>query len=593
MSAYFLLFVSPLTRSEDFSWAHFRDYFPFDQYSYLAIASNVQAGDYRAVEPFTQTGANHYPRLYYIFLGTLSRILGADLVLTWQVTGVILQLLMVGAVSILCIRLTGLRWAGVIGFLPFTFGTFAWLESSGWYRALESHGVLWPAFGVLFTVNGESAALCIAVIAISAVIFAVQGSPSNRTRKILIVGSFGLVGLLANIQTYSFLASVYLLAFAFASYGLIVSRSRGGVLLSVMVTAAVLLLGPGIAGTAGPLVTLAAGAAGSIPGLLQVLKRHRSTFLLSAVALLALAMPTVLGTVLGRMSGDPFLTYREASSSNLGVPFSTGLAAAVIPLVVLALILAAGVISRNPFWISYASGSVIAWGIVSTNDLWGANQEPYRFWIDCFTIISATSVPVFAGVVVQSWRLREASEGWRRGEGGIRMPTRLALVAISSTCVVVALVISSLPDYFRFSEYVRAQGTVDMRTGQMEAASTVIQRSDPSESPAIKDQGVSPLMFDPCIDPLRLKYAAGAPIAFYNLGLAWPADEPGIRGLLRDRVDGRFDSAKALSAGVQFVVTDSSCVVDWTSSIRGSVVQRSAYESAEGSSEVRLWELDR
>lgn len=58
--------------------------------------------------------------------------------------------------------------------LPFLMGTFAWVGSDNWLHPLESHGVLWPSFGVLFTINGEAAALCLAIVSMCAVIYAVQ-----------------------------------------------------------------------------------------------------------------------------------------------------------------------------------------------------------------------------------------------------------------------------------------------------------------------------------------------------------------------------------------------------------------------------------
>lgn len=341
---------------------------------------------------------------------------------------------------------------------------------------------------------------------------------------VLIVGAFAVTGLLANIQTYSFLASVYLFAFAFACYGLMASRDRKGLLLSIALTAIVLVFGPALADKAGPLVILAGwrtrhaarpreGSQTTSRGIPSV--RCSSGHLRDADSPRHHPRPGEWGP-LPDLPGSVVEQSRRAPE--------TGLLAATIPAVLLVLIFIAGVVARNILWASYSAGVTVGWIIASTNDVWGANQEPYRFWIDCFTLVSATAIPIFAGMVLHFWRRRNVSVDHEttEGDGQQREPrTRPALVAVFSAFIVLALIGLSLPDYVRFSAYVKDRGTVEMVTDQMRAASSVTLPYRQAGSQDADDRQGSVVMFDPCIDPLRLKYAIQMPVAFYNLGLAW------------------------------------------------------------------------
>jgi hypothetical protein len=604
---YWILHVRPLTTSEGFSWGSFREYFPYDQYSYLAIAVNVKYGNLAAVEPFTETGTNHYPRLYYVILGLLSRLFDTDIITTWQLTGLAFQFVMVAAISWLLIRMTGLSIFGVLGFVPSIIGTFAVAAGGNWYHSLDNHAVLWGAFGVLFTLNGESAALCIAVTAICILIgvtfpFADGQAPiGSRARAATVTAVAAAVGVLANVQTYSFLTAVYLLLYTTAAYGLLTYGRKWHIFSSAGLLVAVLLGGNALTATTGPLMTLVAGLSPAAPGFLLVLLRYKATVIAACVSMALAASPTVIGTLLGLVEKDDFLTYRETSSNGLGVPALSGVLGAGVPLFMLLLILWAGVSQANKAWIAFAVGPVVAWPLVASNDLWGANQEPYRFWIDSFTLVSAAALPVLCHVAVRSWHhRREISEydltevGAPHASSGGRRKKSLIFVATGVTLVVAFAV--SLADYARFAAYVHENGTASFNDPQalaIKSATLPLTQTGSDLHMALDESGQASelVMFDPCISPFRVKALTGLPIAFYNLGLAWPSDESGIRDILMQRSQGTFAQQAAEEVQIHYLLTDTGCPTSWSGQVEGSKISDVAYDNGGKQATLTLWKL--
>lgn len=608
---YWVLQVRPLTTSAGFSWHNFRQYFPYDQYSYLAIAVNVKNGNMAAVEPFTETGTNHYPRLYYVFLGLLSRLINMDIIATWQVAGLAIQFVMVAAISWLLIRLTGNPVFGALGFVPSIVGTFAVAAAGNWHHSLDNHGVLWGAFGVLFTLNGESAALSIAVTAICLLIGVTfplldgRMQAGGKVRTAVVVVAAAAVGALANVQTYSFLTAVYLLVYSTGVYGLLKYGRKWHVALSLALLAAVLLGGTTIAAAAGPLVTLMTGLFAAAPGFILVLWRYKLPVIAACASLALAASPTILGTLLGLADKDDFLTYRELSSNALGVPLWTGVLGALVPLLMLGLIFWAGLAQGNKAWLAFSVGSVFAWPLVASNDLWGANQEPYRFWIDSFTMVTAAAVPVFCQIVVSSWRL------WREGRKqasevptpeGSESPATAGsggkpAVVVSTACVTVVVALAvSLSDYSKFSEYVHDYGTASFSDPQALAIkSAAMPLTEPGSDMRVtvdsKGQASELVMFDPCISPFRVKALTGLPTAFYNLGLAWPKNEKDIREILLQRSKGSFDQPAAEKVAVRYVLTDTGCPAGWQAHVDGAKVSEATYSNGGQSATITLWKV--
>ncbi|WP_144406434.1 hypothetical protein [Arthrobacter sp. SPG23] len=606
---YWCFLVLPLSTSRNFGWANFRNYFDHDQYSYLAIAVNVSRGNLDNVEPFTETGTSHYPRLYYVILGLTVRAFNADIIATWQVVGVAFQLAMVMTISWLFIRLTSRAALGIFGFVPSVVGVLAALISGRWFHPLDNHGVLWGTFGTMFTLNGEAAGMAIAVMAACLLVgftFPRSGGGTDvrqYSHAVIVVAAAVAIGMLANVQTYSFLTAVYFVSYIAATFGLTKFGNRWHAISSAAILFAVLLGGTFISGAVGPLAALVAGLAGAVPGILLLMRRYPALVWASAVGMAGAAAPTIVATLSGIAQHDDFLEYRELSSENLGVPFPIGIVGAAVPALFLGRIFWAGIKHNNKAWLSLAIGIAVAWPVVATNDLWGANQEPYRFWLDSFILATALSFPVLAQVLVtdassaKSARLAEtaitadgqmpsivAGEDAAKPRPSIRL-ARSRLLARAGGILVCGVLACSFLDYIGFAFFVHNQGTATFEDAQAGAISTVAQSMPDG------DGGI--ILTDPCIDPFRLKAVTGLPTAYYNLGLAWPANEPSFRGLLEDREKGSLDQRLAGQAGVDYVMIDSSCEADWQRQVNGTKVAETVYDTGGSEAAVTLWKIGR
>jgi hypothetical protein len=404
--------------------------------------------------------------------------------------------------------------------------------------------------------------------------------------------------MLANVQTYSFLTTVYFLSYTAAAYGLLKAGKRKHAVISAALLMAVLLVGHSIAEVLGPLAALVCGLAGAVPGTLLLLKRHPVVVGTSAVGLAAAAAPTILATLAGISQHDPFLEYRALSSENLGVPFPLGVIAAAVPALFLWIIFRAGIRNSNPAWLALSIGIAVAWPIIATNDLWGANQEPYRLWLDSFFLASAVSLPVLGQVLVRS------AEGLKSSKpAGESLPPSTPAVSGESAeelepsqskspllkraggILLWGVVSLSFLDYVGFAYFVHNQGTASFDDGQARAISATVDQ--------LPDKDLGSVLPDPCIDPFRLKTLTGAPTAYYNLGLAWPANEPSYRTLLEERENGFLDQQLAELAGVEYVMIDSGCEADWQGQVTGSVVGEGAYGNGASSETVTLWKIGR
>jgi hypothetical protein len=523
----------------------FRDYFVYDQLSYLSMVVNFARGDFASVEPFTETGRNTYPHLYYVVLGAFGHLTGIGPVAAWNIVGTALQAGLVAAIGIACIRVTGRASTGALGFAPLLLGTFAWTQGSGqWFWQMSSHAVIWGPFGVLFTLNGEAAALSVAGIAfLGALVPFLRGS-SRRARLVAMTLLAVVVGGLLNVHVYSFLATVFLSFYVVAAHAVLERPRRRLLVVSAVLVPVSLGLALVVAGAVGPLPAFVVGLLPTAPGLLATIGRTRGLALIPMGAALAATLPQIVTTVLASAAGDPFLSYRVASSKDLGVDLPLGPLAGAALIVPLVVILVAGIRARRTVWTAYAGGAMLAWALTSTNDLWLANQEPYRLWIDSFLLIAVTIVPVLLDVAVRT--LRAAADGPGTARAGAPRRARAVVAALAAAVVVVGAV--SAIDWARFFS---AGRDLDMITFD--------EPLDRAVAEVTVDATEGAIVAGPCLDPQIVKIDSGRAVAHYNLGMAWPADRDGVDAVRASAAEGRIDVEAARAAGVSWLVADSAC----------------------------------
>ncbi|GGF20534.1 hypothetical protein [Subtercola lobariae] len=548
-----------LWQRPDFSWSSFRSYFPGDQLSYMSMVTNAADGRLANVEPFTNTGNNTYPHLYYYVIGTVSRWVGLNPLEAWSVGGFIVQMVLVASIATAIYFVTRRWWMPVLAPVPFIIGAFATqLSNGGWYTSISSHAVLWGPFAVYYTLNGETVALSLCAVGLLLAL-ATYLRVTTRTRQtVLYCVSAAFIGLSANVQTYGFLVGVYLALFVIAAAALVYARRWLLVVVSLALIVVVALAGPFVAGHFGPLAALAFGVLPAAPGLIVLIVRFRLRAALPLIVLVAAASPQLIATVLGIVSKDPFLSYRVASSKDLGVDWR-GIVAAGAVLLPLLGILAAGIHRRVTLWMAFPIAAIAAWALTATNDLWGANQEPYRFWLDMFCLVSFVTVPVAAMVAVSYLRWPHRPDPAVADSRAVRTRRSAVSVVISLVvvllCAVVAVV--SLSDFRTFRNDYPLHAFLDYSTPRFAAIGELGKE--------VPKTGAGLLNSDSCIDMAGLKIVSdGAPVATFNGGMAWPINKDAVERVSDERLSGFQIATDAKEADVQWVMTDSACQpVDW------------------------------
>lgn len=554
----------PLRSIRTFAW--------HDQLGYLSMVANVADGDVSNTEPVTETGVNHYPRFYYTTVGLVAHALHLEPITAWNAVSLVLQVSAVVALSLCLVVVSRRAWAGFLAPLPFFAGVLAFSSplSDLWFRPLDSHAVLWGPYGVMFSNNGETAGICIIVIATSA-LAAVWLRPRRASVRVMtsIVAMLALGGL-SSFQTYSFLSGAYVVAYVAAALFLTrPGRRRWWIALTLATFPVLFVAGPLVSSAAGQLPALVFGLLPAVPGLVRGLVITRGLLAVYAAIFAAAALPQIVWTFSGVLQGDPFLSYRVASNVDLGVIRPETLVASTVVAVPLLVVLALAIHRRAATPAAVASAGVVVWVVLATNDVWGANAEPYRFWIDCF--LFGGILTLVAGAALIGGAEREAAP--RRVTVGV---TRALAVACA------ALYAVGLVDFVNFTGDPRMSETWNPDAPRA-AAATELARSTVDADDRL-------LLVDTCMDDRTVKATSGAPMAFYYLGMAWPTDREAIQAVMDDRETGSpISSDLASDAGVGWVLRDSACPthIEVTGG-QGTLVAERSY--GEGQT-LQLWRL--
>lgn len=517
----------------------FRGYFANDQLSYAAIARNAANGLFSPVEPLTETGASHYPSAWYQFLGFTSALTGLPVFQVWTILGLIAISGTLAFIGFLGYRFSHLAFAPLLPGLVLLTGTFSTLTSQNWFTALGSHAVIWGPFGTLFTLNAE--AIGLAAVTVSMGLLVLAGTQARRQDTWIFIAA-AILGALANVQTYTFLTGVSLAMFFLAAYTLLRHPSRTRLMATAACGGVLLATGTWIADAIGPLPLFVLLMATTLPAISPVIAQHRRTAMLTVVIFGVTASPQVIRTLLGLATGDEFLAYRQASSLDLSVDPGDALIAA-IPLLLIAGFTALALlgsrartdISRHQTFSALLIALAVGAIIMASNDRWGFNQEPYRFWLQ-YSIIALLLLSVTTAWALRTWP--SLTKPWQRAT---------ALVALAA----VLAWIGTLTDVFTFRAFANERGVLVIDDERGRILQQIVER----------EGGLT--LSSRCLDPQLLKLTTGAPVVWFNRGLAWPEN----RTLLDPLMDPNRSAALTLDdlvpANITRIVTDTACADEW------------------------------
>ena len=538
--------LSPVSNAD---WTKgFRAYFSNDQLSYAAIAVNSSQSIGSSAEPLTGTGVSFYPSGWYHFLGLVNNVTGVPVNLLWQVLGLAAIGIAIAILGLIAYTLSRRWWAPILPGLALFTGTLSTFIHDYWYTSLSAHAVIWGPFGTLFTLNSGAIALMGGTVALALILWHLL-APSRSNTRIFIAAA--LIGLLANLHTYAFFTTASFAAALISLTALITAKSRRRTVLVIAATGLLLIFGNPIAGLIGPLplfgLLLLVTAIAAYPFIKSNL---HTTFSLIALAGIA-ASPQVIRTLLGIASQDEFLEYRQGSSLDLGVPLIAA-AVAVVPLILFAIyiLFVSRVMPGRSQEVIYSFFAATAIGavIMSTNDLWGFNQEPYRFWLQ-YSIITGFLISILLAYALSFQQKR----------------TGLAVLVVA-----VLLWLISLADFAGFFSYAREQGVLPTQDSRALAIQE-LTKEIPSGSREL-------ILSSRCTDPQLLKLITSRPVAFFNYGLAWPDNREEVRDLSEHLTGNALIGLQAAQVG--YVITDSNCDSDWAYTQAGiNIISITPYDS--------------
>ena len=526
----------------------FRAYFSNDQLSYAAIAVNSSQSIGSSAEPLTGTGVSFYPSGWYHFLGLVNNVTGVPVNLLWQVLGLATIGIAIAILGLIAHTLSRRWWAPILPGLALFTGTLSIFIHDYWYTSLSAHAVIWGPFGTLFTLNSGAIALMGGTVALALILWHLL-APSRSNTRIFIAAA--LIGLLANLHTYAFFTTASFAAAFITITALITAKSRRRTVLVIAATGLVLVFSNPIAALIGPLplfaLLLLVAAIAAYPFIKSNLY---TTFSLIALAGIA-ASPQVIRTLLGIASQDEFLAYRQGSSLDLGVPLIAA-AVAAVPLILFAiyiLFVSRAMPGRSQEVIySFFAATAIGAVIMSTNDLWGFNQEPYRFWLQ-YSIITGFLISILLAYALSFQQKR----------------TGLAVLVVA-----VLLWLISLADFAGFFSYAREQGVLPTQDSRALAIQE-LTKEIPSGSREL-------ILSSRCTDPQLLKLITSRPVAFFNYGLAWPDNREEVRDLNERLTGNTLIGLQAAQVG--YVITDSNCDSDWAYTEAGiNMISITPYDS--------------
>jgi hypothetical protein len=543
----------------------FRGYFPTDQLSYAGISASAKAGSFGLVEPFTQTGVSFYPSWWYKIIGQFASWTGMEIPAAWSFLGLVVVLGSIAFIGFAAYRVTGKAWAPLVLGVLLWIGPLSAVLFDNWFVNLDSHAVLWGPYGALYALNAEAIGLSVGSVALTLGYWTLKRPEWSQRRRVVLLGIAGIgIGITANLQTYSFLTLTTVVFWSLAVAGLLRARSRKVFILTASLFVVTLIVGSLSREAIGALPVFALMMMATLPGLWCFAQRRVILIVVGMFFFVLGAAPQLLSMLSGTLARDPFLTFRVDQSGDLGVPLWAFVLLGSPILVTWAVILWIQVKRKGNAEIALLVGWFLAFVLLSFNGAWGFGQEPYRFWINSvivFVVVATLTLP--AGLIP-----------------ALRTNNRLRILA----ALAAVLVGASLWNVGGFREYVGQQGNIDFSSPRFAALAELI---------SAEPFAAGLLTAEPCLDPRDLKVVTAAPVAFYNLGLAWPENKNEIDSLIEANSAGVLNVELMRAAGVSYLITDTGCPTQWYAGGNQGVAQLSSveYTTDQGSQRLELWRI--
>ncbi len=182
-----------------------------------------------------------------------------------------------------------------------------------------------------------------------------------------------ILGLLTNMETYSFVTGTSLAVASLTCYALITRASRTRLIVTPPAIAVVLVLGALIAGVTGQLPLFGLLLLATVPANWPLIRENAKLGVIAVPVFAIAASPQVIRTPLGLVTSDDFLGYRPASTEELGIDISLALIAALPLLAITATLITAGCGKPRSSRAKIITASVAALAsgvaVMSTNNL--------------------------------------------------------------------------------------------------------------------------------------------------------------------------------------------------------------------------------
>jgi hypothetical protein len=431
--------------------------------------------------------------------------------------------------------------------VPIVLGTLNTFLSGKWSLGLKTHAVIWPISAGLYSANAESIGLLITtLIVFNFLIFRVR--QSERIADLNLVGAAVLIGLLANIHTYTFIigmsfGAIFLLENSLSSRFEVIRSFKAAVLIGIGSSFFLFLAFLRILNIS-PLSKLYLLWIVSLLLAFFTTRRRliQKQICIYAAALIFFALPQILKVFNAITAKDSFLTSRQTVSKSLSVPL-LDLVVRNSPLLILVFF---------DCFLSFRSSSYIlfrfnflvllVWLLLSKNDLWGLSQESYRFAIGA----QLPLVVLAAATIIYLWRSVLTTPF-------IRISEVLLLCIIAYT------------------------SAIETRGFWNDRGNSGVIRLDTQDLHQLKIAALSSptglVLPDPCIEPSILKIVSGKQLAVYSKGLAWPDRVHLFEKLVDSRSRGVLEISIAREIGISAILVDTSCTANWANTYADSLTQ--------------------